>query len=109
MSQDGIRTLMNKILKLCNIIILHMILQVVASFSRINSLRKGEGLGLSLNQTEDRENEVFWQNQNYKPFVMSNLPTSAAKKINYLAYILSDVRVIHCSSEAAQPTWGGLV
>ena len=82
-----------------------MILQVVASFSRIKTSRKGEGLGLALNQTKDRENEAFWENQNVdqlkKPFVMSNLPTSAARKTNYLAYILSDFRVIHCSSEAA--------
>ena len=41
-----------------------MILQVVASFSRIKTSRKGEGLGLALNQTKDRENEVFWENQN---------------------------------------------
>ena len=40
-----------------------MILQVVASFSRIKASRKGEGLGLALNQTKDRENEVFSQNQ----------------------------------------------
>ena len=49
---------------LCNIIMSHMILQVVASFFRIKTARKGEGLGLTLNQTKDRENEVFWQNQN---------------------------------------------
>ena len=82
-----------------------MILRVVASFSRIKTSRKGAGLGLALNQTKDRKNEVFWQNQNVdqlkKPFVMSNLSTSAAWKTNYLAYILSDVRVIHCSGEAA--------
>ena len=41
-----------------------MILQVVGSFSRIKTSRKGKGLGLALNQTKDRENEVFWQNQN---------------------------------------------
>ena len=85
-----------------------MILKVVTSFSRIKTLRKGEGLGLALNQTKDKENEVFWQNQNVdqlkEPFVMSmsNFPTFAVRKTNYLAYILSDVRVIiHCSSEAA--------
>ena len=82
-----------------------MISPVVASFSRITSSRKAEGLGLALKQTKDRENDVFWQNQNVdqlkKPFVMSNLATSAARKTNYLAYILSDVRIIHCSSEAA--------
>ena len=50
--------------KLWNMIILHMILQVVASFSRIKTSRKGEGLGFALNQTKGRENEVFWQNQN---------------------------------------------
>ena len=59
----------------CVTIILHMILQVVASCSRIKTARKGEGLGLAFNQTKDRENEVFWQNQNVdqlkKPFVMS--------------------------------------
>ena len=27
--------------------------------------RKGEGLGLALSQTKDRENEVFWQDQNF--------------------------------------------
>ena len=42
----------------------HVILQVVASFFRIKTVRKGEGLGLALNQTKGRENEVFWQNQN---------------------------------------------
>ena len=41
-----------------------MILRVVASFSRIKTSRKGEGLGLALNQTKGRKNEVFWQNQN---------------------------------------------
>ena len=40
-----------------------MISQVVASFSRIKTLRKGEDLGIALNQTKDRENEVFWQNE----------------------------------------------
>ena len=82
-----------------------MILQVVGSFSRIKTSTKGKGLGLALNQTKDRENEVFWQNQNVdqlkKPFVMSNLQTSGARKTNYLAYILSDVRVTHCNSEPA--------
>ena len=71
-----------------------MISQIVASFSRIKTSRKGEGL--ALNHTKDRENEVFWENQNVdqlkKPFAM---PTSAARKTNYLAYLLSDVRVIH--------------
>ena len=37
-----------------------MILQVAASFSRIKTLKKGEGLGLALNQAKDREKEVFW-------------------------------------------------
>ena len=82
-----------------------MISQVVASFSRIKTSRKGEGLGLALNQTKDRENKVFWQNQNVhqlkKPFVMSNLPTSAARTTNYLTYILSDAKVINCRSETA--------
>ena len=82
-----------------------MILQIVARFSRIKTSRGGEGPGLALNQTKDRENEVFWDNQNIdqlnKNFVMSKLPVSAARKANYLAYILSDVTVIHCSSETA--------
>ena len=82
-----------------------MILQVVASFHRIKISRKGGGQGLALDQTEDREHEVFWQKEHIyqlkKPLVMSNLPISAARKTNYLTHILSDVRVIHCSSEAA--------
>ena len=41
-----------------------MILQVVGSLSRIKTSRKGKGLDLTLNQTKDRENDVFWQNQN---------------------------------------------
>ena len=41
-----------------------MILQVVGSFFRIKTMRKVEGLGFALNQTKDRVNEVFWQNQN---------------------------------------------
>ena len=41
-----------------------MILQVVIGFSRIKTSRKGEGLGLGLNQTKDRENDVFWNQSN---------------------------------------------
>ena len=81
-----------------------MILQVIASFSMIKTSRKREGLGLALNQTKDRERGLL-ENQNVyqlkESFVMSNLPTLVARKTNYLAYILSDVRVIHCSSAAA--------
>ena len=32
---------------------------------------------------------------------MSNFATSAARKTDHYAYILSDGRVVHCSSEAA--------
>ena len=41
-----------------------MILQAVASFSRIKTSRKNKGSGFALNQTKDRDNEVFWQHQN---------------------------------------------
>ena len=43
----------------CVTTILHMMLQVVASFYRIKTLRKGKGLSLVLNLTKGRENEVF--------------------------------------------------
>ena len=96
-SQEGFLTLINKIFKAVQHNYITYDIQVVASFSRIKTLRKGEGLGLALNQTKDRENKVFWQNQNIdqlkKPFMMLNMPTSAAKKtriILHTSYLTSE-------------------
>ena len=40
-----------------------MILQIVASFSRVKTSRKGEGLGLALNQTKDRERGLLGKSE----------------------------------------------